>query len=188
MPQSLTIAAFVFGAALILIGLTGGNFELFSVKVQGKANAPMRLLSILLGIVFVILGLAGPSLPPLFPQNPTEATKPPPGPGGPGGPGGPIVVDIMAPPNVPPDQWAEIDVLAKDNAGQPIPDAVVNLQAGGGLFDGTANTGIEGPTGPGGHFVARWKCQACAPAYVIGVLVTKPGFPDWKGEVKINVP
>jgi hypothetical protein len=170
MPQSLTIAAFVFGAALILIGLTGGNFELFSVKVQGKANAPMRLLSILLGIVFV---------------NPTEATNPPPGPGG---PGGPILVDIKAPPNVPPDQWAEIDVMARDNAGQPMPGAMVNLQAGGGLFDGTGNPGIEGPTGPGGHFVVRWKCQACAPAYVIGVLVTKPDFADWKGEVKISIP
>jgi hypothetical protein len=156
---------------------------LFGVKILGKVGAPMRLISALLGVVFVILGLAGPSLFPTITGLSGGTTPPAPGPGG-----NPIIVTINAPPGVPPDQWAEIEVVATNNVGQPIPDAVVNLQAGGGFFENSGNPGTEGPTGPGGHFVVRWKCQACAPSYVLAVKVMKPGFDDWKGEVRINIP
>jgi hypothetical protein len=182
MPPNLTIAAFVFGAALILIGLTGGGFEVFGIKILGKVGAPMRIISSLLGVVFVILGLAGPSLLPLFTQLQNDTAQPPPG------PGGPITVTVNANPlTVTVDQWTEINVMATNSQGQPIPDAMVNVRSGGGVFENTGNLLAAGNTGPGGVFVTRWKCKPCAGAYVMDVTVTKPNYGDGKGGITVHI-
>ncbi len=177
MPPNLTIAAFIFGAALILIGLTGGSFELFGIKILGRVGAFPRLISSLLGVGFVILGILIAVQPNPTPGNP------------PAGPGGPITVTVNAIPlTVNANQWSEIHVIATNSSGQPIPDATVNVQAGGGLFDGTNNVRVVGPTDPGGTFVTRWRCNGpCAPAYSLDVKVTKPNFGDGNGQISIHV-
>ena len=57
MPETLTIAIFVFGAVLLLIGLVGGAFKLFGTEVTGKVDARARIISLILGAGFIGWGL-----------------------------------------------------------------------------------------------------------------------------------
>jgi len=57
MPESLTIAAFVFGAVLILLSLVGGEFKLYGAEVSGKAGKLGRTVAFALGVGFIVLGL-----------------------------------------------------------------------------------------------------------------------------------
>ena len=59
MPQSITIAAFVFGAVLLLIALVGGGFKIFGAEVSGKAGSAGRFLAGLAGVVLLCIGLFG---------------------------------------------------------------------------------------------------------------------------------
>ena len=59
MPQSITIAAFVFGAVLLLIALLGGGFKIFGAEVSGKAGAFGRPVAGVAGVILVLLGLFG---------------------------------------------------------------------------------------------------------------------------------
>jgi hypothetical protein len=58
MPESLTIAAFVFGAVLILLSLVGGEFKLYGAEVSGKASKFGRVVAFALGVGLIIMGLA----------------------------------------------------------------------------------------------------------------------------------
>jgi hypothetical protein len=61
LPQSMTIAAFVFGAVLLLIALLGGGFKIFGAEVSGKAGAFGRPIAGVTGMILLILGLFGSS-------------------------------------------------------------------------------------------------------------------------------
>jgi hypothetical protein len=58
-PQSITIAAFVFGAVLLLIALLGGGFKIFGAEVSGSAGKAGRTVAGLAGLVLVCIGLFG---------------------------------------------------------------------------------------------------------------------------------
>jgi hypothetical protein len=59
MPESLTIGAFVLGGVLLLIALVGGGFKIFGAEVSGRADPLPRLLSGVLGLMFVLVGISG---------------------------------------------------------------------------------------------------------------------------------
>jgi len=59
MPQSITIAAFVLGAVLLLIALLGGNFKIFGAEVSGSPGQGPRMLAGGLGVLFIAIGLLG---------------------------------------------------------------------------------------------------------------------------------
>jgi hypothetical protein len=57
MPESLTIAAFVFGAVLMLLSLVGGGFKLFGAEVSGTVGTLGRTVAFALGGVLITVGL-----------------------------------------------------------------------------------------------------------------------------------
>jgi hypothetical protein len=57
MPESLTIATFVFGAVLTLLSLVGGGFKLFGAEVPGTAGTLGRTVAFVLGGVLITVGL-----------------------------------------------------------------------------------------------------------------------------------
>jgi len=58
MPQSITIAAFVLGAVLLLIAiLHGGGFKIFGAEVDGSPGRFGRVFSGLLGVILIGVGL-----------------------------------------------------------------------------------------------------------------------------------
>lgn len=59
MPQSITIAAFVFGAVLLLIAIVGGGFKIFGAEVSGSAGKGGRLGAGLAGVILLCVGLFG---------------------------------------------------------------------------------------------------------------------------------
>lgn len=59
MPQNITIAAFVFGAVLLLIALLGGRFKLFGAEIMGTTGLGVRGVAGFLGISFLALGIYG---------------------------------------------------------------------------------------------------------------------------------
>jgi hypothetical protein len=60
MPQTITIAAFVFGAVLVLIALIGGRFKIFGAEVSEVVGRTARVIAAVAGIVFIGIGLYGP--------------------------------------------------------------------------------------------------------------------------------
>jgi len=80
MTQSITVAAFVFGAVLLLIALLGGNFKIFGAEISGTAGRAGRLAAGVAGIVLIAIGLfegfqPSPTLPP--PPPIPHPAKPP---------------------------------------------------------------------------------------------------------------
>lgn len=59
MPQSVIIGAFVFGAVLLLIALTGGNFKLFSAEISVRVSSGGRAVAGIIGVVLLCIGVAG---------------------------------------------------------------------------------------------------------------------------------
>lgn len=57
MPATLTIGFFVFGAVLLLIGLVGGKFNIFVSYMPGVSNPVLRIISFVLGVVFLVLAI-----------------------------------------------------------------------------------------------------------------------------------
>jgi hypothetical protein len=57
MPESLTIAVFVFGAVLMLLSLVRGGFKLFGAEVPGTAGTLGRTVAFALGGVLITVGL-----------------------------------------------------------------------------------------------------------------------------------
>lgn len=74
MPQSVTIAAFVFGAVLILIALVGGGFKIFGAEIPKPIEIPARFVAAILGLIliFIGIGLSGP-----LPDHARTPSKPP---------------------------------------------------------------------------------------------------------------
>jgi hypothetical protein len=59
MPQTITVAAFVFGAVLLLIALLGGRFKIFGAEVSEAVGRTGRIVAAVAGIVFICIGLYG---------------------------------------------------------------------------------------------------------------------------------
>lgn len=57
MPQTVTVAAFVFGAVLLLIALLGGKFKIFGAEVSGTAGRVGRSFAAAGGIALITIGL-----------------------------------------------------------------------------------------------------------------------------------
>ncbi len=77
MPPSITIAAFVLGAVLILIALLGGGFKIFGAEVTGKTGWVGRVVAGLAGTILIAVGILGPSynkpVPPSHPKSTRQA-------------------------------------------------------------------------------------------------------------------
>ncbi len=73
MPQSVPLAAFVFGAVLLLISLVSGGFKIFGAEVPGSAGRTARFLSFFIGIILIIVGLTYEEN---AKQSPSENTRP----------------------------------------------------------------------------------------------------------------
>lgn len=88
MPQSITIASFVFGAVLVLIAIVGGRFRIFGAEVSETVGRRGRVVAAVVGIVFIAIGLSGqwrkphetPSTPPPPVASPPETQPTPPAP------------------------------------------------------------------------------------------------------------
>ena len=79
MPQSLAMAAFVFGAVLLLIAVLGGQFKIFGAEVSGSAGRIGRSFAAVIGAGLIVLGLfltlrpdRGTSTISSFQANPSE--------------------------------------------------------------------------------------------------------------------
>jgi len=68
MPPNITLAAFVFGAVLLLIGLVGGKFKIFGAEVSGTAGRAGRWFATTAGTLLVLVGLF------FKPQSPRAAS------------------------------------------------------------------------------------------------------------------
>lgn len=96
MPQSIMIGLLVLGGVLLLIAITGGNFKIFDAEVDSPVkSAPVRILSGVLGLVFIAVALllnkpAGPQAAANNPAVSSSAAAAPavPGPGASSGSGG----------------------------------------------------------------------------------------------------
>ncbi len=68
MPESIAIAAFVFGAVLFLIAIAGGNLKIFGSEISNSVSNPgLRAVSFFVGTFFLVISVASildePSVP-----------------------------------------------------------------------------------------------------------------------------
>ena len=54
MPGSVSIAAFVFGALLILVAILGGGFKAFGDEISEKVGTPLRVVAGAIGAVVLV--------------------------------------------------------------------------------------------------------------------------------------
>jgi len=73
MPEGIPVAAFVFGAVLVLIALLGGKFKIFGAEVSGTAGSAARIFALLAGVTLITLGLFGTFKP--LPPPPSPRTS-----------------------------------------------------------------------------------------------------------------
>ena len=72
MPDSITIAAFVLGAVLLLIAILRGGFKIFGAEIEGTAGRFGRIFAGLLGIFLIAIGLFSS----LYKSSPQPAAGP----------------------------------------------------------------------------------------------------------------
>ncbi len=100
----------------------------------------------------------------------------------------PIVVKALSRPStVAAGEWTTIVVTAVTQDGQPVPGATVTVSAGGGAFRESRSTQVGGVTDARGFFQTSWMCQPCAPAYGIGVEISKDGLAAGKADVTVKI-
>jgi hypothetical protein len=61
MPGSITVAAFVFGAVLILVAILGGGFKAFGAEISERVGTPLRVVAGVIGAL-VLLATLYPTL------------------------------------------------------------------------------------------------------------------------------
>ena len=87
-----------------------------------------------------------------------------------------------------PGQKVEIRIEALSDRGDPIPDANIRIDAGGGLFANSNDSIIEGITGKDGIFTATWNCRPCAAAtYQFSIEADKPGFNEGTAKTVVKI-
>jgi hypothetical protein len=75
-PGSVEIAAFTFGAILVLLALLGGTFKAFGFEISGRVGTPLRVAAGVIGVIF-LLGALYPTLrPEPSSPKPEPADKP----------------------------------------------------------------------------------------------------------------
>jgi hypothetical protein len=57
MPQSVSLAAFIFGAVLVLIAVLGGRFKIFGAEVTGTVSGPLRVVAGTVGVPLLAVGM-----------------------------------------------------------------------------------------------------------------------------------
>lgn len=62
MSSEVLLAAFTFGAILLVIALLGGGFEIFGAKIEAQVKRPERITAGIIGMIFILIGLLGQSL------------------------------------------------------------------------------------------------------------------------------
>ncbi len=58
MPGNLAIGAFVLGAILLLVSLLSGGFKIFGAEISGTTGKTGKIISFVLGLVFIITGFS----------------------------------------------------------------------------------------------------------------------------------
>jgi len=58
MPQNLTLAAFVFGAVLILLALSAGSFKIFGAEMSGASGRWSRIAAGVAGVALIGFALS----------------------------------------------------------------------------------------------------------------------------------
>jgi hypothetical protein len=58
--MNVQLVAFAFGGVLLFVGVLGGGFEVKELKVP-KVGAGVRILSAIVGVIFIVLGFSGSS-------------------------------------------------------------------------------------------------------------------------------
>lgn len=59
MPENIIVAAFVFGAVLVLIALVGGGFKLFGVEIPAITGSLVRIVAGVAGTSLIFIGIYG---------------------------------------------------------------------------------------------------------------------------------
>jgi hypothetical protein len=71
MPPTVAVAAFIFGAILVLVALLGGGFKLFGADIPGPVGKSGRTIAGVLGGVLMVVGLVNP-----FDRSGTASSSP----------------------------------------------------------------------------------------------------------------
>ena len=74
-PPNLAIAAFIFGAILLLVGLLGGQFKISAFEMSGRVTLGVRIVAGILGCVLIAVGVLV-NLRPASPQVISEPAAP----------------------------------------------------------------------------------------------------------------
>jgi hypothetical protein len=103
-------------------------------------------------------------------------------------PSGPMVVTVTPnPPVISRGQQTRASVYVQDSHGRPLPQATVTLSSGGGRFNRTGTSTVSGATDSSGSYTGYWSCDPCAPAYMSGVRVTKPGLGEANARWQVQI-
>lgn len=100
-----------------------------------------------------------------------------------------INVSLFVTPNtIPEGGQTELRVSALTGQDEPIPNANVRIQAGGGRFRFSGTATESGMTNADGVFITTWRCPVpAAPGYGIHVTVGKEGLTNGEKEILINI-
>jgi len=100
--------------------------------------------------------------------------------------GGEIYANIhFDPPIASEGQPILITIETFSQEGNPVNDAQVNINTGGGLFTDNGSSSVEGLTNINGFFETPWKCLQCEEKYIFKVEINKKDWQGWSGEARI---
>jgi hypothetical protein len=77
MPQNIIVAAFIFGAVLVLIALVGGGFKLFGVEIPAITGSLVRIVAGVAGTSLIFIGIYGDFYKTPKSPEPTSQLPPP---------------------------------------------------------------------------------------------------------------
>lgn len=83
---------------------------------------------------------------------------------------------LALPAQIKPGERTRIQVRVSDEAGKPVPNVHLTLEADGGLFADDANTRTEGRTDFQGVFRTEWSCESCHTEHLIEVNARRAGY------------
>jgi|GEM_PF-6293149 len=83
---------------------------------------------------------------------------------------------LALPAQIKPGEWTKIQVRVSDEAGKPVPNVLLTLEADGGLFAGAGKGNAEGKTDYQGVFRTEWSCEPCMAEHSIEVNARRAGF------------
>ncbi len=154
------------------------------MKREGGGCTQILVALIAAGGVIIAAVLGGPLVEKWLDQNDTNDNAG----GGSSIQGGPIgVVGIADPLLISVGQMTEIRVQTLRSDNSPLPGATVTINSGGGIFQATGTTTVSGITGNDGFFRTPWRCDPCAPSYIMDVRANKENFTEGLGVVFVTI-